>query len=134
VKKEGLQLTPGVRADQGKKSYPHPESLAQWETLKQKKMKNALICSGIGVVLVLSGGFVADAFGAIFAFVLSSWMVTRAYRVDKSDYYSLPHALDGDSEHRCIFCGSRGIYRQGQYKTNNTHSNCSKCQERLFSE
>lgn len=53
----------------------------------------------------------------------------------EADYYSIPGSRDESGNHRCIRCGSRGIFHKGQYKTNNKYANCSKssCGEPLFS-
>ena len=108
--------------------------LLHGKKMKRRKLVSTLICGVVGAVTVIAGGYFADFFGAVFALMFSNWLVVYAFRVRKKDYTGLPHAVDTGGVHRCIFCGNRGIYRQGQYKTNNTHSNCSKCQKHLFTE
>jgi hypothetical protein len=67
--------------------------------------------------------------------ILAGLAIQRADRwLTRGEYYSITGALDQRGEHRCIFCGARGIFRQGQYATNNSFAKCSKCQKSLFAE
>lgn len=50
----------------------------------------------------------------------------------RKEYQKIPHAIDGRGAHRCIFCGNRGIYKHGQYKSNSTWHDCSQCGENLY--
>jgi hypothetical protein len=50
----------------------------------------------------------------------------------RKEYQQIPHAIDGRGAHRCIFCGNRGIYKHGQYKSNSTWHDCSNCGENLY--
>jgi hypothetical protein len=52
--------------------------------------------------------------------------------MSRTDYRQIPHAVDGRGAHRCIFCGNRGIYKHGQYKSNSTWHDCSSCGENLY--
>ncbi|WP_108414976.1 zinc ribbon domain-containing protein [Limnohabitans sp. Jir72] len=48
------------------------------------------------------------------------------------EYYSFPGSRFENGQHRCIFCGAKNIYWQGEYKTDNKYAQCSKCQSPLF--
>jgi hypothetical protein len=50
----------------------------------------------------------------------------------QAEYYSIAGSRDNDGKHRCISCGHKGIYVQGQYRTNAKFSSCSKCKKPLF--
>jgi hypothetical protein len=128
-------------------AYPYPESLVAWKAVKTRNLKAAFIWGGLGVAAAVAVGFAMGgleaalngeltlgAFAAFATLIATTWVVTWVHRVSSRDYYLLPHARDASGEHRCIFCGNRGIYRRGQYKTNNTLSSCSKCQQHLFTE
>lgn len=52
----------------------------------------------------------------------------------RGEYYRIPGSAYPNGDHRCIFCGNKGIWRQGEYKGNSTYARCSKCQESLFVE
>ena len=123
-------------ASRSTNTYPHSWSLVKWQDMKGKKNKNSLfLISGILLALFatwfMSG---ASAIGLIMAVVACAWTVSLEQRVSQKNYYALPHARDEEGEHRCIFCGGRGIYRKGEYKSTTVHSNCSKCQKRLFTD
>ena len=51
-----------------------------------------------------------------------------------TNYYAVEGSLGQDGEHRCIFCGNRGIYRKGEYRTDKKYSSCSACGAFLFQE
>ena len=52
--------------------------------------------------------------------------------INAAEYRSLPHSTSADGQHRCIYCGGRGIYKHGQYKSNTVWHDCSKCGVTLF--
>jgi hypothetical protein len=71
--------------------------------------------------------------GAAFAIlVLTSKFMGRDRWLTQEEYYSITGSRDPDGQHRCIFCGNHGIYRQGEYAGNTTYAQCSKCKEPLF--
>lgn len=116
--------------------YPHQTSLDKWRDMKTKKLKNTFLLGGL-VLLTALAGWVMTGFGfagQIVTLIACIWTVLLAHRVSQKNYYALPHALDEEGEHRCIFCGGRGIYRKGVYQSTTVHSNCSKCQQRLFTD
>lgn len=49
------------------------------------------------------------------------------------EYYSVPGSMDTDGNHRCIFCGNKGIYHHGKYKSYVKYADCSKCKKNLWS-
>jgi hypothetical protein len=69
--------------------------------------------------------FVIFAIGAFILMCSGGWT--------ESLYYTIPGSRDGSGHHRCIKCGNRGIYRSGEYKSNVTHVNCSKCGRHFWS-
>lgn len=64
---------------------------------------------------------------AFFSINPNRWLSTE-------EYYSLPGSRFDNGQHRCIFCGAKGVYRKGEYRTNNTYAKCSKCEHHLFIE
>lgn len=116
--------------------YPYQASLAEWRDLKAKKLKNTFLLGSL-VLFTAFAVWVMTGFGfagQIVTLIACIWTVLLTHRVSQKNYYALPHALDQEGEHRCIFCGGRGIYRKGVYKSTTVHSNCSKCQQRLFTD
>lgn len=111
------------------------------EALRAKKRSRAWVGFGIGVVVAapLAGmaAFAKETGGVGLALIPLGAGLIWAYfamRFDSSDYYSLPHSRDASGGHRCIWCGGRGIWRKGQYKSNATFANCSSCKTLLFNE
>lgn len=51
--------------------------------------------------------------------------------LSQQEYYGLPGSRD-NGKHRCVMCGHPGIYKHGQYKSDNVFSDCSKCEAQLF--
>jgi len=49
-----------------------------------------------------------------------------------SEYYSIPGSTNLNGEHRCIYCGARGVYKHGEYKSNITYAKCTKCETYLY--
>ena len=49
-------------------------------------------------------------------------------------YYKIDGSTDAQGNHRCIRCGNRGIWRSGQYKSNDVHCYCSQCRFSLWKE
>lgn len=117
-------------------SYPHPGSLAKWREMKARKLKTSFLFVGIALLATFAAVPMSsiDPGGLLLAFFVCMSIIWIAHRVSQKNYYALPHARDEDGEHRCIFCGGRGIYRKGVYKSSTVHSNCSKCQKRLFTD
>lgn len=52
--------------------------------------------------------------------------------VSSAEYYALAGARGAGGDHQCIHCGNRGVYVQGQYRTNLRHHSCTKCKSHLF--
>lgn len=67
------------------------------------------------------------------ALALTGVLRGRARWLTRAEYYSLSDSRDESGEHRCVFCGHRGIHTQGEYASNVKYSRCSACQEPLFS-
>lgn len=97
-----------------------------------------LACAGlVGGTLVF--GRSSDALGAasIVALIVlfaGTAVYCAVTQWSQQDYYSVPGSRDGTGNHRCLWCGNRGIYKHGEYKTNTKYADCSKCGKRLWTE
>ena len=129
-----MQSSPS--ASRSTNSYPHSWSLIKWQDMKAKKNKNSLLLIGFILLALFATWFMTgtSSTGLIVAVVACAWTVWLEQRVSQKNYYALPHARDEEGEHRCIFCGGRGIFHKGVYNSSTVHSNCSKCQKRLFTD
>lgn len=75
------------------------------------------------------------AVGVITAFVLLGLYPFRSDWLHGSIlYYEIEGSRDAQGNHRCIKCGGRGIWRKGQYKSDDVYCYCSKCQFGLWKE
>ncbi len=101
-----------------------------------------IVCGGL-LVIWLGMYVVADAaerndiavvpVAIVFvAFLLA--LVLRPGWLSAREYYSLPESRDSSGNHRCVKCNGRGIYRKGEYQTDNRYARCSKCELELFKE
>lgn len=70
---------------------------------------------------------VAAAVSSMFFLHPSRWL-------SKGEYYAFRGSRLDNGKHRCVFCGGRGIYRRGEYKSDNRYAYCSKCESPLFAE
>jgi predicted RNA-binding Zn-ribbon protein involved in translation (DUF1610 family) len=113
-------------------SYPHDESIEAWEELKASKRNRAKGFFTVGAVLAVAAAVIFGLPALIGGVALTIIVLSFTLRMSASDYYSIPHARDAEDEHRCIFCGNRGIWYKGIYRSNAKVANCSKCKEELF--
>ena len=122
--------------------YPHQTSATQWVALNQELERQERVAARFWFVplFVFGALFGQFMFGSLHVALLAGIALGFTSRsfvhrpVRKAHYYEIAHSRDGQGNHRCIFCGNRGIYKKGQYATQNTHSHCSKCEKLLFSE
>lgn len=70
----------------------------------------------------------------VMAIVSLTFFINPNRWLSPAEYYSFTGSRFENGQHRCIFCGAKGIYRQGEYKTNNKYARCSNCESSLFSE
>jgi hypothetical protein len=47
-------------------------------------------------------------------------------------YYTIPTSKDINGNHRCIFCGNRGIHKSTIYRTTTIAHTCTSCKKELF--
>lgn len=106
---------------------------ARYEAINKKYLVRRLVGYSLTAVLALLACLLAYGTKTGMLWVLPglisviSIVVAATARWDEADYYSVPGSRDINGEHRCIHCGHRGIYKRGEYKTNNEHAQCSKC-------
>lgn len=113
----------------------------EFAALRSKLARRALIVS---VSLFAAGllAFFATAFAHAGMLVLvpvavcyvAPFVLHWLQIVRPRHYYSMVSSRSGSGEHRCVFCGNRGIFRRGEYKTDNVYAQCSRCGEQLFIE
>lgn len=123
--------------------YPQQESINALKLIKEKKssMINKIwfgyvtIISTLAIINIfvhIEGYTQFFIFFGIFLTILILVLTQNMQRLSENQYYSIPISLDEKEQHRCIFCGNKGIYKSTIYKTNTTVNACSKCKEVLF--
>lgn len=107
------------------------------DLFKQKKAKNMktvgliilvyAIIAFIGISLnIKNKEHILLGLGVVLLFVCNF-----IWHMSERQYYSLPGS-GSPSNHRCVFCGHRGIYRSTIYKTTTVRHTCSKCRTELY--
>jgi len=103
----------------------------RWRILNILFRAFSLILIAISISVIIFGkkdggiGLLAFSLFTLCFQIRKSWLT-------KKEYYSLPGAYSLEGAHRCIKCGNKGIYKKGQYQTNNTYALCSKCEEPFY--
>lgn len=97
---------------------------------RRKKTKLALIVFAVVFLTLLA--FFYEAW--VIVLLLSSLVFFPFLSRGESEYYALPFSRDAQGNHRCVFCGNRGIYRHGEYKSDTKYADCSKCGKNLWTE
>lgn len=124
------------------------KSKAELDDLKLRIYKSAernnlsmlalvLLFGGAAVLIFNSGSNNSGAYAAgagVLAFLAFKGLAAKDRWLVENEYYSLSDSRDKNGEHRCIFCGGRGIYRKGEYASNVVYAGCSKCKSPLFTE
>lgn len=94
-----------------------------------------LVCFLLGAYLVKDGWdnlYVFISGVSAFALMIDMFNHNGQRWLYPAEYYSIAGSRDNKGEHRCISCGHKGVYTQGQYRTNAKFSSCSKCKKPLF--
>lgn len=97
----------------------------------------SLVVAVIGVVVALASWVLGVPLLAIASVVTAiiAFLVFQSAEFGSDDYYSIPGSRDANGEHHCIHCGKwKGIYYEGEYKTNNKHASCTGCRTHLFTD
>lgn len=119
------------------------ESLRQLQLLRAKKSERSVWVCGVALaVAVMLTGLIwfgipqpgVLLFAGVVPLFLGGAVAMYLKAMRSSDYYAIAHSRDSAGHHRCIWCGNKGIWRQGEYATNNTHHRCSKCQVHFFTD
>lgn len=121
--------------------YPHKEGKQAFASLASKKRGRsiAVVLSGLGFCVIL--GIRAYFYDnvpleslAIFTAALTLIVSSYVKRISEGEYAALPGARDAHGNHRCVYCGNRGVWKHTPYKTNSTIAACSKCKKELYCE
>lgn len=114
------------------------EGRARFEAIEKKYDTRRNVYYSIAIICVILACVIAYQFQGELLWILPviigiiAILIASNLGWTEADYYSIPGSKDSNGEHRCIHCGHRGIYRHGEYKTNNEHAKCSKCKEHLW--
>ena len=127
-------------ANDRRHAWPHPDLTAARAAVRAARLHHAKGVSRI--VLVLAAPIiclVAFKFGwagAGIGLVVTAMLWVQGYSsvegIGGVEYRSLPGSVDASGKHRCVYCGHRGVFRQGQYASNSTWHQCTGCRKHLF--
>lgn len=119
--------------------YPHNDLSRELRALDNKRLKYAKISAGciapltllITLASIKSGNWTLTIIFLILNLGVPLFFIYRNRTHD--EYYELPGAwIDG--KHRCVFCGHKGIYKKGEYKSNCVTASCTGCEAFLYCE
>lgn len=116
-----------------KEAWSHPESIAAYKSIKNGKLNTNLILYGVTILSMIifsEFGLLVYTFSGLL--VLAFFMYNLSYDLNSTEYYSIKYSKV-DGQHRCIYCGNKGIYKSTVYKEGTLISKCSSCQKFLFS-
>lgn len=110
---------------------------AKFTEIETRHAKRRSTCFAVLGLCALGGvGSLAASFpifgGLCVVIAFITIFMLMGSHMSEGDYYTIPGSRDDNGKHRCIHCGHVGIYRKGEYKTNNTHAQCSSCATHLW--
>lgn len=120
-----------------KPRFPHDDLSVSMRKQTQDRLDRGLTLAGcIGVVtfFAIYIGIVSKSWAFPLIMLAINFFVP-AYMINRNrtyhEYYMLPGSkIDG--QHRCIFCGHKGVYKKGEYRTNNVIASCTGCNAFLY--
>lgn len=120
-----------------KSVYPNKQAVTLHEAKQQEKAYNSvavIVIFSIILVLVIlmTQNLLGSCIGAFFVAIFFFTLLFAKKSVTEQYYYTLPGSRDSEKNHKCIFCGNKGIYKSTIYQTNTVVNSCSKCQKPLF--
>ena len=122
-------------------SGPSAAALDGLKGIKLRRIRKAKVAATIGAGLAcVMGGYLLVyerqpallILPAILFVMLTVMLHYYTNQVSMSEYRSLPDAIGSDGNIRCIYCGNRGIYKHGEYRSSTVWHDCSKCGQTLF--
>lgn len=127
-------FVPALQTEEGKQRYDFINYFKFGQYQSSKKT-----CNRIAIFFIIVTGVLLNRFGVYYwpaymplFFALIAWFSMSATGWSEADYYSIPGSRDSSGKHRCIHCGSTGVYRQGQYKSDVTYASCPTCKKHFW--
>lgn len=97
------------------------------------KMIVLYLSSLVFMLFMSNGNFKYFGIAALVLGLLSLTLYLKIKKsVDEQFYYTIPTSKDEHGNHRCIFCGNKGIHKSTIYRTSTTVNTCTKCRTGLF--
>lgn len=126
---------PAGRTAAGTSNYPNQAYLDSFNA-KRREVRNTALTIAAAVLVVGVGYGLVKEYGllVIASPILALFVYNILGKFTPTNYYAVEGSLGQDGEHRCIFCGNRGIYRKGEYRTDKKYSSYSACGAFLFQE
>jgi hypothetical protein len=136
----GMTTAAAAAANGQRQVWPHPQLAAGLAAIRAARLHRAK--RDARIVLVLAAPItclVALKFGlpgVCIALVVTALLAMNGYSTVNGvcgiEYRTLPGSTDASGKHRCVYCGHRGVYRSGEYKTSSTWHQCTGCRKHLF--
>lgn len=123
---------PAGRTAAGTSNYPNQAYLDSFNAKRAARSNTALTIAAAVLVVGVGYGLVKEYGLLVIASPILALFVYNILENSRRRTITPWKALGQDGEHRCIFCGNRGIYRKGEYRTDKKYSSCSACGAFLF--
>ena len=131
---------PNETADDRRHAWPHADLTAARAAVRAARLHHAKVVSCMVLVLaapiICLVAFKSGWTGAGIGLVVTAMIWVQAYSsvedIGGVEYRRLPGSVDASGKHRCVYCGHRGVFRQGQYASNSTWHQCTGCRKHLF--
>lgn len=120
--------------------WPHPHLAAALAAVRAQRLRHAktlaLILLAGALLIIGAAPHNLGLGGACIVLAVTAFVAINGFlRLDGvcgAEYRTLPGSTDASGKHRCVYCGHRGVYRSGQYKTSSTWHECTGCRKHLF--
>lgn len=134
-----LIAAPAAAIGQGQ-GWPHPQLAAGLAAIRAARLRRAkanariVLLLAVPITCLLALKFGLPGLGI--ALVVSALLALNGYStldgVCGIEYRALPGSSDASGTPRCVYCGHRGVYCKGEYKTSSTWHQCTGCRKHLF--
>jgi ribosomal protein L37AE/L43A len=135
----GKSFKPKNNSNKDSHAYPNQNAIKMHADRLQERANSPFKMIVLYAVTLIFMLFVTSGnlkFFAISAIVLGLLCLTLYFKIKKAVvedfYYTIPSSKDEQGNHRCIFCGNKGIHKSTIYRTSITVNTCTKCRKQLF--
>lgn len=119
-------------------AYPDHNAVKIYEGRLKERANNPVVVTSVWILILVVAFFLSGAdilstiLVGLFTSIFYVAILKATLTINEDFYYTIPTSKDINGEHRCIFCGNKGIYKNTIYRTSITQHSCTKCRKSLF--